>query len=51
MYTKGTFARENLSTWMKAKKKCKQHHELLMVGYPMGLKNDEICRCKVARYP
>jgi len=35
---------ENLSLWDEARKIVMQHHELLDgTGYPMGLKNEEIC--------
>jgi HD-GYP domain-containing protein (c-di-GMP phosphodiesterase class II) len=35
---------ENLSIWDEARKMVMQHHEFMDgTGYPMGLKNDEIC--------
>jgi chemotaxis protein histidine kinase CheA len=35
---------ENLSLWDEARKMVMQHHELVDgTGYPMGLKNEEIC--------
>jgi chemotaxis protein histidine kinase CheA len=35
---------ENLSIWDEARKMVMQHHELMDgTGYPMGLKNNEIC--------